>query len=465
MDRPTAVNSAIRHLHSHRDQYLSDLKELLRIPSISTDPRHDNDIRSAAEWLQTYLRAMNAQNVEILDTPGKPVVTGDIPAAPDHVETAPTILLYAHYDVQPPDPVDLWESEPFEPTLRDNKLYARGSSDMKGQLMAMLGPIRSIQATSGLPVNIRILFEGEEEVGSPNLLPFIQAHPDLVAADLCLNPDTGMLGAAMPTITYALRGLAYYELWITGPATDLHSGIYGGAVHNPAQVLTEVVAAMHDVDGRVTLPGFYDNVRPMTDEERTQLARLPLTREHYLNSSGAPELFGEAGFTPVERVGARPTLEINGLYSGYIGEGSKTVLPSKAMAKISMRLVPDQDHRETERQLRKFIEDRIPDSVRFDLKKMTSGPPFLSPLDSAGNQALAEALQAVWGAEPAFKREGGSVPVATYLQEVAGVPSVLTGFGLPDDALHAPNEKVDVPTLYNGMDALVHFFFTVPDYR
>ena len=331
---------------------------------------------------------------------------------------------------------------------------------MKGQIIATLSALEAIKETSGTyPVNLKFLIEGEEEIGSPSLPAFMEANKELLACDAALNPDAGMIAPDVPTIVYALRGLAYFELRVYGPSSDLHSGLYGGVVHNPAQALCELIAGMHDNQGRVTLPGYYDSVRELSAQERQELARLPMDEVYYQGQTGVPQVWGEAGFSPIERVGARPTLEVNGLYSGFIGKGSKTVLPAYAMAKISMRLVPDQDPAEVHQQLRRFLEERAPKTVRWELTAMQGGTASISDLNHPATQALAAALETVWGKRPVYKREGGSVPVVAEMQKLLSVESVLTGFGLPDDNLHAPNEKLHLPTWYKGIDALVHFFY------
>jgi acetylornithine deacetylase/succinyl-diaminopimelate desuccinylase-like protein len=370
----------------------------------------------------------------------------------------PTVLIYGHYDVQPAEPLELWQSPPFEPDLRGENLFGRGASDMKGQVLASIKAVEALAQAGQIPVNLKWIIEGEEEIGSPNLESFIAQHQELLACDLALNPDTGMIGAETPTITYGLRGLAYFEVRLSGPKGDLHSGIYGGAVHNPAQVLCELVAGMHDEHGRVTLPGFYDAVRPLDDEERAELARLPMGEDFYLQQTGAPALFGEAGYSAVERVGARPTLEVNGLLSGFTGTGSKTVLPAQAMAKISMRLVPDQDPEQVYQQLLRYLEEKAPPTVRYEVLKMAGGAASITDRHIPGVQALQRALEQTWGKRPVFRREGGSVPVVGQMQTLLGIESVLTGFGLPDDNLHAPNEKIHLPTFYRGIQALARFF-------
>jgi acetylornithine deacetylase/succinyl-diaminopimelate desuccinylase-like protein len=310
----------------------------------------------------------------------------------------------------------------------------------------------------GRAPRLKFLFEGEEEVGSPNLAEFIRAHREPLACDVCLNPDAGMISRELPTITYGLRGLAYFELRLRGPSRDLHSGMYGGVVHNPAQVLCELVAGMHDGHGRVTLPGFYDAVRPLPPEERRELARLPVDEAFYIANTGVPALWGEEGYTPLERIGARPTLEVNGLLSGFTGEGSKTVLPAEAMAKISMRLVPDQTPQEVTAQMERYLRERAPATVTWELKRLAGGPPSISARESSGGRALSRAMERVWGRRPAFRREGGSISVVAYLQEYLGVESLLTGFALPDDNAHSPNERLHLPTWQRGIEALTHFF-------
>jgi acetylornithine deacetylase/succinyl-diaminopimelate desuccinylase-like protein len=321
--------------------------------------------------------------------------------------------------------------------------------------------VEALIKNGGMPVNVKWLFEGEEEIGSPSLPKFIADHKSLLACDFALNPDSGMIGQEYPTITYALRGLAYFELKVYGPAHDLHSGIYGGVVHNPANALAELIAGMHDSKGRVTLPGFYNSVRKLSREEREELARIPMDDAHYLEQTGAPALYGEAGFTGNERTGARPTLDVNGMLSGFTGAGSKTVIPAWAMAKISMRLVPDQDPKEVHEQLIAYLKENAPADIRWELTAMSGGPASISDRNNAAVQAMAAALETVWGSRPLFKREGGSIPVVLEMQELLGIESVVTGFGLPDDNVHAPNEKQHLPTWYKGIEAYTHFFLNL----
>lgn len=452
-----ARNTALEFIRNHKSDILDALKALVRFPSISTDPAHREDMRHAAEWLTSQLQALGF-STQVYPTNGHPLVYAELfKAAPG----AKTIMIYGHYDVQPVEPIDLWVSQPFDPAVRGDRLYGRGASDMKGQVIASIKAIEAILRQGSPAFNIKFLIEGEEEIGSPSLAAFLKQHKDMLASDIVLNPDAGMIAPDVPTIVYALRGLAYFELRIYGPAHDLHSGMFGGVVHNPAQALCELIAGMHDANGAVALPGFYDSVRPLESSERQQLARLPIDANYYLEASGAPALWGEAGYTPVERTGLRPTLEIHGLLSGFTGEGSKTVIPSWAMAKISMRLVPDQSPEDVHRQLRAYLETYAPQSVRWELDYLTGGSACITDLDLPETKALADAMQRVWGKNPAFKREGGSIPVVTDMQEILGVQSVLTGFGLPADAAHAPNESLHLPTWYQGIEALVHFFYNI----
>lgn len=447
---------AIAYAQQNRHRALEQLKDFVRIPSVSTDPGAKPEMQRAAEWVADQLRSLGFDRVQIMPTAGHPVVYGEHLAAGP---AKPTALIYGHFDVQPAEPLDLWQSPPFEPAIRGDNLYGRGASDMKGQVMASLKAVEALLDSGGLPINIKYLVEGEEEIGSPNLEAFIKDRREMLACDFAINPDTGMIGADYPTITYGLRGLAYFEIRVTGPTQDLHSGIFGGAVHNPAQVLCELIAGMHDDHGRITLPGFYDSVRAISPEEHQELGRLPMDERFYLEQTGAPALKGEAGYSPVEQVAARPTLEVNGLLSGFTGEGTKTVLPSKAMAKISMRLVPDQDPEQVHQQLRRYLEDHAPATIQWEVIKMAGNAASITDRHHPAVEALTRALYETWGKQPLYKREGGSVPVVTQMQQILGIDSVLTGFGLPDDNLHAPNEKIHLPTYYRGIEAFTRFLY------
>ena len=450
--------NAISYAHQNQERFLEELKTLVAIPSVSAESKYQNDVKKAADWLAQELVALGAKNIAVMPTALHPLVVGELFCAEP---TAPTFLVYGHYDVQPPDPLDQWKTPPFEPSIRGENLYGRGASDMKGQLMAGLKAIESILKTDHLPVNLRFIFEGEEEIGSPNLQEFIKNHTDILKANVALNLDSGIISPDLPSITVSMRGLAYFELRVYSAASDLHSGVFGGAVHNPAQVLCELISGMHDQQGRVTLAGFYERVRPLSQEDRANFARLPTDDAYFLKTTGAPALFGELGYTAPERIGGRPTLEVNGLYSGYIGEGSKTVLPAYAMAKISCRLVPEQDPEEVHQQLLKYLQEHAPKSVRWELTQMAGSPASSIDPHQPEVQALAKAMEQVWKVKPVFRREGGSIPIIGDLQRLLGMPTILTGFGLPDDNLHAPNEKLHLPTWHKGIDTLINFFFNI----
>lgn len=449
-----SATKAVQYARDHQQDAFKDLVELLEIPSISTLPEHKEDMQRAAQWLADRLTELGFTDVAIMPTARHPVVFGEhLEAGPE----APTILVYGHYDVQPSDPEDLWKTPPFEPTQVGDDLFARGASDMKGQVVAHLKAVEAMMKSDALPVNIKYMFEGEEEVGSPNLEQFLEVHKDKLDADLCLNLDAGILAADTPAITYALRGLAYFEIRLKGAETDLHSGRYGGVVDNPAQVLAHLIDGMKDRQGKILLPGFYDHVRPLSEEERADLAKLPSDEAWWKKQSGADELFGEPEYSPTERATARPTLDVNGLLSGFTGEGSKTVLPARAMAKVSMRLVPDQRADRIERSLTEYLELNVPATMEWELINHAGSPPGIMERDSDAVRAASQAFQIVWGKEPLFTREGGTVPVVGYVQELLGLDSLLLGFGLPDDNLHAPNEKFHLPNFYRGIETFIHF--------
>lgn len=449
-----SLSVALAFARENQPRFLAELIEFVSIPSVSTDPQAKSEIQRAAQWVASQLRSIGMNNVQILPTAGHPVVFGENLNAGSG---KPVVLIYGHYDVQPAEPLELWHSPAFAPQQRGENLYGRGASDMKGQVMVTLKAVEALLQAGDLPVNLKWLIEGEEEIGSPHLGKFIMDNKELLACDFAINPDSGMVALDMPTITYGLRGLAYFELRVSGPAHDLHSGMFGGSVHNPAQALCELIAGMHDRDGRITLPGFYDRVRPLDQAERRELARLPINDSFYLEQTGAPVLYGEADYTTVERVGGRPTLEINGLLSGFTGEGTKTVLPAHAMAKISMRLVPDQDPYEVERQLRRYLEEYAPGTIRWELLLHSASPASISNIHLPAVTALAQALEDTWGKPPIYKREGGSVPVVAQMQSILGIESVITGFGLPDDNLHAPNEKLHLPTYFKGIEVFIRY--------
>ena len=445
---------ALAWAHAHAEQNLGELVEFLRIPSISTLPEHQADMQRAALWVAGQMRGIGLQSVEIVPTARHSVVYGEWLGAPGRA----TVLIYGHYDVQPAEPLGEWISPPFVPTRRGDDLYARGASDMKGQVHLLLKALQALLATGTLGVNVKLMVEGEEEIGSPHLGAFIDQNRERLTCDLALNGDTLILRPDQPSLVYGLRGLAYFELWVHGPAHDLHSGLFGGSVHNPAQVLCELIAGMHDADGQVALPGFYERVRALPDEERAELACLPHSEADWRQMAGVAQLYGEMGYTTLERLGARPTLEVNGLLSGFTGQGSKTVLPSKAMAKLSMRLVPEQDPQEVEAQLRTYLSQNAPPTVSWTLECLSSGSPVIVRRDTPSVLAAADALEATFGVPPVFVLEGGSIPVVSLIQRKLGVDSILMGFGLPDDNLHAPNEKLHLPNYYHGIEADIRFF-------
>ena len=451
-------NIAVKYLNTHSEDHLNNLMDWITIPSISTDPLALKDIHQAALKLKNDLQRVGIENVEILPTKGHPVVYGEyLKAGVD----APTLLIYGHYDVQPPEPLELWVSPPFQPEVRQDYLYGRGSTDMKGQVMAALNAIEAIIKTGHLPINVKFLIEGEEEIGSPNLAEFLNTNRELLACDFALNPDAGILGSDIPTITYALRGMVYFEIRIIGPDHDLHSGVFGGVVHNPAQALCKLIAGMHDKNGVVTLPGFYDSVMSISQEERQEMVLLGQDEAYFLDETGAPALWGDVSYSPAERTSSRPTLEVNGLYSGFIGEGGKTVLPSSAMAKISMRLVPNQKPDEVHDQLNKYFQANAPDSIRYEIKMLAGSRASISDRRSVGIQALSDAMKTVWGKEPVFKREGSSVPVVALFQDILHIESINTGFSMPSDNMHGPNEKLHLPTWRKGTEAFIHYYFNL----
>jgi len=450
--------AAIDFFESNYDLLMSELFDFLSIPSVSTAPEHKENVQKAARFIADKLREIGMENVQVFPTARHPIVYADYLHAGSEQST---ILIYGHYDVQPEDPIELWHTDPFKPTIIGDNLYARGASDMKGQIYACVSAVQSLKSTIGIPVNIKFILEGEEEIGSPNLKDFLIKHKDLLKSDVALNPDAGMSRKDLPSITYGLRGLSYFELNIYGPDHDLHSGSYGGVVHNPAQVLADLISKMHDESGKVTLPGFYDLVEPLSDFERKELSKYRTSEEEYKQQTGVPALWGDKDFSPSERIGARPTLEVNGILSGFTGEGSKTIIPTMAMAKISTRLVPNQKPELVYGQLQEFLKANAPETVRWELKELSIGSPSLSDIHVPASKALAKAFKLVWGTSPAYKREGGSVPVVADMQKHLEIDSVLTGFGLPDDRIHSPNEKLDLPTWRKGVHALIHFFLNV----
>ena len=449
---------AIQYARANKDRFLKELHEFLSIPSISTQPEHELDVGHAAVWLRDKLLAAGFPRATVSPTQGHPVVYAEwLAAGPD----APTILIYGHYDVQPPDPLAEWITPPFQPTIVGDDIYARGASDDKGQLYAHVKALEAYKETgSAPPVNVKCIFEGEEEIGSPSLVPFILEHASLLTADVAVISDTHILSKDTPSIVYALRGLAYVEVEVTGPDHDLHSGVYGGAVCNPVNALCRMIARLQGEDGHITVPGFYSRVRELDAEERAELAKVPFDRRVWLQEAGVARDWGEPGYTVVERTTARPTLDVNGMWGGYIEPGAKTVLPSRACAKISMRLVPDQDPAGITRLIRDYLKEIAPPEVTVEVRDLHSGDGAIVRRDSPAMQAAFRAYEAAFGKAPIFVREGGSIPVVATFQKVLGIETVLMGFGLPDDRLHSPNEKFHLPNFYRGIETVIHFMDT-----
>jgi acetylornithine deacetylase/succinyl-diaminopimelate desuccinylase-like protein len=449
------MDALTRYLEEHRDRFLEDLKSALRIPSVSAQAKHKDDVRRCAEHLAERLRSIGMTRVEVVPTPGHPVVYGEWLGA----EGRPTALLYGHYDVQPPEPLELWRTPPFEPTVVDGKLFARGAVDDKGQVYMHLGAIEAHMKVHGrLPVNLKVVFEGEEEVGSEHLESFLRSRRKELDADVIVVSDTDMLGPDQPALCYGLRGILYTQVEVTGPARDLHSGHWGGAVQNPANALCTIVTALKDGDGRITVPGFYDRVRPLTSKEREAFRRLPFDESGFLGAAGVSTPWGEQGYTTLERATVRPTLDVNGMWSGYTGEGSKTVLPSFAAAKVSMRLVPDQDPHELFPRFAAYVEKLAPTGVRVVVKDLHGATPFLTDPDHPMLEAARRALTRVWPKPPAMIRTGGSIPVMATFQQTHGLPCILMGFGLDDDQVHAPNEKFSLSSFHGGTKSVAYLY-------
>ena len=444
------MDNVIDFINANRNRYVDELKQYLAIPSISALPDHTDDVKKCAQWTAEELKRVGLENVRLIETPGNPVVYSDWL----HAQGAPTILFYGHYDVQPVDPLDEWESPPFEATVREGEIYARGAADDKGQIFMHFKAVEACMKQNGrLPMNIRFILEGEEEVGSQNLDGFIRSHKDDLNANVVVISDSPMFDRGVPSICYGLRGLAYFQIDLRGSKTDLHSGSFGGAVANPAFVLAQILNQMKDRSGRVKVPGFYDDVRPLRDEERAEFATLPFNERRYRRELGAPKLFGETGYTTLERTWGRPTFEVNGMLSGFTGEGAKTVIPAVAMAKVSMRLVPDQDPDKIARLFEDYLKKITQKTVELTITRMHGGKPWMTDFDNSFIQAAGRAIEKGFGRPPVFNREGGSIPVVSTFQEVLGLPSVLFGIGLPDENAHAPNEKLDLSNFHNGIIA------------
>jgi acetylornithine deacetylase/succinyl-diaminopimelate desuccinylase-like protein len=452
-----AVQNFIEH---NKERFLEELLELLKIPSVSADPSFKDDVIKTAEFVADSLRKAGIDNVELCPTAGNPIVYADKIIDP----ALPTVLVYGHYDVQPADPIELWESGPFEPVIKktdihpDGAIFARGSCDDKGQLYMHVKAIEALLANDALPCNVKFMIEGEEEVGSVNLGIFCKENTEKLACDVILISDTSIIANDTPSITTALRGLSYVEVEVTGPNRDLHSGVYGGGVANPINVLCDMIASLHDENGHITVKGFYDDVEELTMEERKKMAEAPFDLEAYKKSLGINAVQGEKGYSTEERVSIRPTLDVNGIWGGYIGEGAKTVLPSKAYAKISMRLVPHQNSEKITELFVKHFESLAPDSVKVEVRPHHGGAPAVTPTDTPEYEAAHMAMKETFGKDPIPKREGGSIPIVALFEDVLNAKSVLMGFGLNSDAIHSPNEHYGLFNFYKGIETIPYFY-------
>ena len=449
------MNQPIEYLRTHRDRHIEELSDFIRIPSVSARSEHRKDIGAAADWLVERLLDAGMESAEAYETAGNPVVVSEWRGAPG----APTVLIYGHYDVQPPEPLDEWTSPPFEPTIRDGKLFGRGSVDDKGQLYLYVKAVEAHLSSRGhLPVNVVFMIEGEEEVGSPNLNAFLVEHRERLACDAVLISDTGMFAPGLPSITVGLRGLAYMEIRVRGARSDLHSGSYGGAVVNPANVLARIIAKLHDETGKAAIPGFYDGVIEPSDDDRRRIAMLPFQEEELRDEVGAPALGGEAGYSSLERLWVRPTVEVNGLLSGYTEEGAKTVLPAYAMAKVSMRLVPGQHHEDIERKFTEYVQSLAPEGVTVEVLNLHGGEPWYADPKHPIFESASRALERAFGRPPVFIREGGSIPIVEVFEKSLDTPVLLMGFALPGANTHAPDEWFSLENFALGSEAIAMLF-------
>jgi acetylornithine deacetylase/succinyl-diaminopimelate desuccinylase-like protein len=442
------------YISENKDRFLNELLDMLRIPSVSADPKFKQDVLRTAEFVKERLSEAGADKVELCETAGYPIVYGEKIIDPN----LPTVLVYGHYDVQPADPYELWNSPPFEPVIKDGKIYARGACDDKGQMYMHVKAFEVMMRNNTLPCNVKFMIEGEEEVGSSNLATFVKSNKEKLAADVILISDTGMLANDTPSITTGLRGMSYLEVEVTGPNRDLHSGLYGGAVANPINILCQMIASMHDENNHITIPGFYDNVVELSEEERAEMARAPFSLEKYKKALDLSDIHGEEGYTTMERNSIRPTLDVNGIWGGYIGEGAKTVIPSKAFAKISMRLVPDQTSEEITEKFTRHFESIAPPSVKVLVKPHHGGEPVVTPTDSVAYKAASRAYEETFGVKPIPVRSGGSIPIVAMFKSELGLDSVLMGFGLDSDAIHSPNESFGVFNYMKGIETIPLFY-------
>ncbi len=443
-----------KYIDQNKERFLDELFELIRIPSVSAKEENKPDMIRAAELIRVHLLKAGADRAELFPTQGNPVVYGERIISED----LPTVLVYGHYDVQPAEPFELWKTPPFEPEVRDGKIYARGADDDKGQMFMHVKAFELMNATGTLPCNVKFMIEGEEETGSASLEKFCSDYRDMLESDVILISDTTMISPEMPSITSGLRGLSYVEVSVEGPERDLHSGLYGGAVVNPCNALCNMIASLKDEDGRITIPGFYDDVVECTVEERTEMAKRPFDRDKFMKSVGVEDLAGEKGYSDTERIGIRPTLDINGIWGGFTGEGTKTILPSRAFAKISMRLVPDQKAEKTADLFRKHFISIAPAGVRVKVEYLHGGEAYVSHLDTAAYRAASMAVEESFGRKPIPVRSGGSIPIVSTFEKILGVKSILMGFGLEADAIHSPNENYPLFNFYKGIETIPLFY-------
>lgn len=455
------MSTVQNYIDKNIDIFQSQLFDLLRIPSVSTDSAKKSDVLQAARFLENQMKEIGMEHVQIFETKRHPVLYAEKCPHKDR----PTVLIYGHYDVQPPDPLDKWVTPPFEPTVKNGRVYARGASDDKGQSFTHIKAVESYLSTGmELPVNVKFILEGEEEIGSPNLIPFITENREMLSCDMVLISDTAMFGEDQPSITYGLRGLAYMEVLVTGPNRDLHSGVYGGAVENPANALASIIARLKNDEGYIQIPGFYDDVKPLTAAEREAYRKLPFDEEAFKKELDIPAVHGEKNYSTLERSSARPTLDVNGLWSGYQGEGAKTVLPSTAGAKISMRLVPDQDPNKIAELFRKHVKSIAPNTIKVEVESHHGGYPVAADLNFYGIKAAARAFETVYGKQVLFSREGGSIPIVSDFKKILGVNSILMGFGLTKDALHSPNESFSLKDFHRGIKTSAEFLRILPEF-
>ena len=448
------MKNVSEYIQENKDRFVSELIELLKIPSISADSKYKSSVMDAAEAVRKTLKEAGADNTELCETEGYPVVYGEKMIDPSQ----PTILVYGHYDVQPPDPLELWDSPPFEPVIKDNKIFARGAADDKGQMYMHVKAFELMMKTDQLPCNVKFIIEGEEEVGSISLEKFIAENKEKLKSDIILISDTSMLSMENPSITTGLKGLSYLEVEVVGPNRDLHSGLYGGAVGNPINILCQMISSLTDENNHIIIPGFYDKVEEATKEERALMAKTPFSLEEYKQKLNIGDVHGEAGFTTIERTGIRPTLDVNGIWGGYTGEGAKTVLPSKANAKISMRLVPNQDDEEIAALFKRHFESIAPKSVKVTVTPHHGATPYVMPIDIPEYSAASEAMEKSFGKKPVPVRAGGSIPIVALFEEVLGLKSILLGFGLDTDAIHSPNEHFGIENFLKGIETIAHFY-------